>query len=157
MTGERSFKYLPHASAAVIAVVSGLVYHFEGDKLHAYFDPPHVASICEGHTHGVKITDTATPTECANFRADDIKEAWQGVHRLIRRPMTEGQEEAFTDFIFNEGEGTFSRSSILRDFNAGRTKAACQDLLKYTYAGGVPLPGLEKRREAEFTLCMKGT
>lgn len=154
MADSRSYK--PHIAATVLAVVSSMVYHFEGERLKAYYDPPHVATICDGHTHGVKITDTASPELCAEYRAEDIAEANAGVKRLVRRPMTEGQEEAFTDFVFNEGEGTFSRSSILRDFNAGRVRPACSDLLKYVYAGHEKLPGLEARRQEEFRLCMEG-
>lgn len=162
-------KYKPHIAAGVLAIVSSMVYHFEGERLKAYYDPPHVATLCDGHTHGVKITDKATPELCAEYRAEDIAEANAGVKRLVRRPMTEGQEEAFTDFVFNEGEGTFSRSSILRDFNAGAVKAACESLVERKvgkdgichgygcgWAGNEMLNGLQQRREKEFELCMEG-
>lgn len=155
MTQEKR-NYKPHAAAAVIAVVSAMVYNFEGERLHAYFDPPHVATICDGHTQGVNIKDVATPALCAKYRAEDIAVANGAVHRLVKKEMTAGQEEAFTDFVFNEGQGTFSRSSILRDFNASAFAQACHDLEKYNEAGGIVLDGLVARRKVEEQLCLGG-
>ncbi len=147
--------YIPHA-IGVLGIAAALVIHFEGKSNIAYSDPPGVETICYGHAQGVKKGDIATDAQCVQFLEGDLDIADTAVKRLVKAPMTIQQEAAFADFVYNEGAGTFQRSSILRDFNARHTLAACADLKKYIYAGSERLPGLVKRRQSEFDLCMEG-
>lgn len=150
-------KYKPHAAfAGGIGIAAALVMHFEGKSNTAYSDPPGVQTICFGHARGVKAGDKATDLKCNQYLKEDLDIADAAVKRLVKVPITDEQWGAFADFVYNEGSGTFAKSSILLDLNAGRTKQACLDLLKYVYAGGKKLPGLVKRRQAEFELCMVG-
>ncbi|MDE2472702.1 MAG: glycoside hydrolase family protein, partial [Bradyrhizobium sp.] len=67
---------------------------------------------------------------------------------------TTKQLAAFGDLAYNIGVPRFCHSTIARRFNAGDTAGACAAIKWYVYAGGKRLPGLVKRREAEFKLCM---
>lgn len=166
--------YIPHAAIGAIGIAAALVVHFEGKSNVAYSDPPGIETICYGHAHGVEKGDIATDAQCAQYLEGDLDIADTAVKRLVKVPMTIQQEAAFADFAYNEGAGTFQKSSILRDFNAGMVKVACDDLHKFScisVAAGTGdedgicsnekmdkkmLPGLVKRRQSEFELCILG-
>ena len=80
------------------------------------------------------------------------------MEKCIREPdkVPDKSYAAFLSITYNIGEGAWCKSSMVRDLNAGRLKAACDDLLKYKYAHGVVLPGLLKRRQKERAYCMEG-
>lgn len=151
-----SWRKLAASGASGLLIAGALAAHFEGQRLNAYRDAGGVWTICQGHTAGVKPGDVATPEICARLKAEDTRAADQGVSRCIHRPMTNAQRGAFIDFVFNEGEGRFCRSTIVRRFNAGDVKGACAALLWYTKADRKTLPGLVKRRREEYGLCMMG-
>lgn len=148
--------------AAVMAIlmgvsgVSGLIPTEEGKTNVAVIPVPgDVPTICYGETNGVQMGDTATDSQCAALLRSRLVIVFNQMAAVVTAPMTVNQGAAFADFVYNEGIGTFKRSSILRDFNAGRTSQACDDLLKYDIAGGRRLRGLTRRREAERVLCLK--
>ncbi len=66
------------------------------------------------------------------------------------------QEAALTSFVFNVGAGNFSRSSLLRQINAGHYTAACDSLTRWVYIGQMKSPGLMNRREIEKEICLWG-
>jgi lysozyme len=51
------------------------------------------------------------------------------------------------------GTEAFCKSTLARKLNAG-DPAACDELLRWTTAKGIQLPGLVKRREQERALCL---
>ena len=57
--------------------------------------------------------------------------------------------DALVDFVFNEGAGTFSRSSVLSALNAGNYAAAKSALSNYTTSQGTKSAALVRRRQAE--------
>lgn len=129
---------------------------FEGLRLKAYLDPVGIPTICYGETDNVRMGDVKTKQECDTMLA--VRLAWFGlqVERLLSRPVAPETHAAFTSFAYNVGVGQFARSSVLKRFNAGDLRGACQALTKYVYAGGRVLPGLVRRRAAERELCLKG-
>lgn len=70
--------------------------------------------------------------------------------------MPETRRAALASFVYNVGEGQFSRSTLLRKLNAGDAREACAELSRWVYAGGRVLTGLVKRRAAERELCEVG-
>ena len=74
---------------------------------------------------------------------------------LIRVPITQNKFDALCSFCFNLGVGTLQKSTLLKDINASLWDAAAKEILKFHFAGGVSLPGLVKRRQAEHDLFIK--
>lgn len=157
------------------AIAATFLMPFEGESLHAYFDPPGIATICDGHTKNVKITDKATPQECIIYLGDDTKDAERGVDRVLKVKVSDKTKAAYISFAFNAGAGTFAHSSILRAANAGHIVESCGYFPLYvcahvkpgtgaaahTLCGSKtksyePLPGLVRRRAAEKALCIEG-
>lgn len=148
-------------SAAVAALGVGVIGAAEGLRQTAYPDPAtrgHPWTICYGHTGGVKPGERASMEQCKALLIADMDKQGDMIERCIPALQTAPVERyvAILSISFNVGAGTVCRSSIARDLNAGRVRAACDDLLKFNRAAGIVFPGLTRRREAERRLCLTG-
>lgn len=146
-------RILTAAVASAIAIAAAGLSRFEGDRSTAYADSAGVWTICEGHTQGVKPGDFATPAQCAEYKTVDLADASDAVDSCVHVPITVGERAAYIDFTFNVGRGAFCGSTLVRKLNAGDHAGACEQLMRWTYAGGKQLPGLIARRSAERDLC----
>ena len=87
----------------------------------------------------------------------DLQRFEAGVLRLLGTVQPKQSEfDALVSFSFNLGLGTFQRSTVRSAFIRGDKTRAGEVLLKYCRAGGKVLKGLQRRREAEHALLMRG-
>jgi lysozyme len=130
-----------------------LTEQFEGLRLTAYQDSVGVWTIGYGHT-GLDVQPglTITQEQAGALLLQDVAGAVAAVNRLVTVPLTQNQFDALVDFTFNEGQGNLASSTLLRELNAGNTAGAAAQFLVWVYAGGVKLPGLVTRRQAEADL-----
>lgn len=145
---------------AVAALAVALVGSAEGLRQSAYPDPATRGApwtICYGHTGDVRPGERESLAQCKALLLRDLDVAADAVEACFTRPMSDGQEVAFLSLGYNIGARTLCHSSVARDFNAGRARQACDDLLKFNRAAGVPFPGLTARRERERALCLADT
>ncbi|MFZ0312971.1 MAG: lysozyme [Candidatus Korobacteraceae bacterium] len=130
-----------------------LTEEFEGLRLTAYQDSVGVWTIGYGHTGSdVQPGLTITQEQAGALLLQDVAGAVAAVNRLVTVPLTQNQFDALVDFTFNLGQGNLASSTLLRELNAGNTAGAAAQFLVWVYAGGVKLPGLVKRRQAEAAL-----
>jgi lysozyme len=66
--------------------------------------------------------------------------------------INQNQFDALVSFVFNLGQTTFIKSSVLRLLNANNFPGAIIYLKRYVHADGKKLKGLVRRREAEANL-----
>ena len=144
--------------AAITGVVVTLVGGFEGLRTVAYRDPVGIPTICFGETKNVRMGMTATVEECKGMLTESLVEHELGMAKCLRDPdsIPDKTYGAFVSFTYNVGVGAFCKSTLARKANAGDLASACNQLLFWTRAGGIKLPGLVKRREAERELCLEG-
>lgn len=154
--GAANPRALTALAAAAIAIVAASLSGFEGQRFTAYADTGGTWTICEGHTRDVKPGDHATPEQCAGYKAADLTEASQGVDSCTHATLTAYERAAYVDFVYNVGKTAYCNSTMLQKLNAGYHVEACNQLLRWTYAGGKQLPGLINRRRAERDLCLRG-
>jgi len=130
-----------------------LTEQFEGLRLTAYQDSVGVWTIGYGHT-GPDVYPglTITQEQASALLLQDVATAVATVNRLVTVPLTQNQFDALVDFVFNVGSGNFASSTLLRELNAGNTAGAAAQFLVWVYAGGVQVPGLLRRRQAEQAL-----
>jgi lysozyme len=147
---------------AVLALVIPFLGAWEGiDHVarHQAIDPAGVITYCSGLTNyddaTVRPGQIFSDAQCAKLLAGELPRYWAMVKREIKVEMPPHRSAAVLSFTYNEGEGTLHRSSIRRDMNAGRTEQACKDFLKYDIANGKRLVGLDNRRHAEYTYCIR--
>lgn len=142
-------------AAGTLAASAAVVMYFEGKENTAYVDPVGIVTICYGHTATARIGQTHSDAECERLLQQDLGTAMTAVNRELPN-APELTKAALASFTYNVGVGAFQRSTLLRKAKAGDLHGACNELMRWTYAGGRQLNGLVRRREAERELCLQG-
>jgi lysozyme len=132
-----------------------LIKKFEGLALHAYRDSGGVLTIGYGHTAGVtpaQVIDEATATVLLRL---DLNDAEKAVNSLVTVPINQNQFDALVSFTFNLGAAALAHSSVLCDLNVGWAKSGVANhFLYWDHVGPNELPGLKRRRQAEYDLFL---
>lgn len=76
----------------------------------------------------------------------------EGIKRLVKVPLSQGEYDALIGFTFNIGLGAFRRSTLLRRLNAMDYDGAAMQFERWVYSKGRKLKGLQLRRIAERAL-----
>lgn len=105
-----------------------------------------------GCTRGVKMGMRWTAEQAEQAFRLEIAEHEAIVNRLITADVSQGAYDACVSFNYNCGR--LSKSTLLKKLNAGDTMGAAAEFSKFTYAGGVQLKGLVRRRAAEKALFL---
>lgn len=131
-----------------------LIKVFEGFRSEAYLCPGLVWTIGYGHTEGVREGNKVTKEKAEELLREDLIEFEDHVKRLVKIELSQNQFDALVSLVYNIGPGNFHTSTIRRLINEG-----CKEKSKLEHAwkmwkrgGGKTLPGLVKRRAAEFEL-----
>ncbi|ENH8631297.1 lysozyme [Salmonella enterica] len=153
-------KHLITGGAGAVAIAAALLGGhdgLEGRRYIPYRDVAGVLTICDGHTGkdiipGKRYTDA----ECDALLDKDLKRVKAQVDPLIKVSIPESERAAFYSFAYNVGTEAFARSTLLKKLNAGDHAGACNELKRWTYAGGRQWKGLVTRREIEREVCAWG-
>ena len=129
-----------------------LIRHFEGCRLDAYLCPAGVWTIGYGHTKGVKEGETIDQEAAEAFLIEDLEKFEGYVTEMVEVPLSQSQFDALVSWTFNLGPGNLERSTLLAKLNQGEYTDVPFEIKRWTRAGGVILPGLVKRRDAEAAL-----
>lgn len=149
------------ASAIAVALIAG----FEGYRGKAYDDGVGVQTVGFGSTtredgSPVQKGDTVTPQRAVVMLARDADRIAQELAACIGDvPLYKYEWDAFVSWAYNVGAANACRATLVKKLKAQPPDyaGACRELLKWTKAGGRELPGLKRRREAEYRLCMGET
>ena len=137
---------------------ANLATQFEGFRNFPYRDPVGVWTIGYGSTRDGSGNPITANTPCIAHATAlawlqrDMAAAFDAIARDITVPLTDGEEAALADFIYNLGEGNFASSTLLRLLNARDYAGAAAQFDRWDYAGGQVLAGLLRRRQAETAL-----
>lgn len=150
-------KHLIAGGAGAIAIAAALLGGhdgLEGRRYEPYRDVVGVITVCDGHTGkdiipGKRYTDA----ECDTLLNKDLERVKAQIDPLIKVSIPESERAAFYSFAYNVGTGAFARSTLLKKLNAGDYAGACNELKRWTYAGGKQWKGLVTRREIEREVC----
>ncbi len=129
-----------------------LIRQFEGLRLTAYKCPAGVWTIGYGHTSGVVPGMVITKEQADEFLMRDI-ETTENIVRVECPGLRQYQFDALVSFVFNVGGGNFRKSTLLKKIKANPDDNSIMDeVLRWVYANGIVLSGLQKRRLAEMRL-----
>ena len=131
-----------------------LIKDFEGCKLQAYDDGTGVYTIGYGHIRGVKKGQTIPQSLADYYLQEDIIRYENGVNDLVKVVLNQNQFDALVSFSFNLGVGALETSTLLKELNLGNIIKE-EYFTRWSYAGGVQLLGLVKRRKKEYQLFMQ--
>ncbi|MBZ5757933.1 lysozyme [Pseudomonas sp. S5(2021)] len=132
-----------------------IIKKFEGFSEKAYPDPAHgwrVPTIGYGTTRGVKMGQEISKERAEELLREDVARFDGYIEALVRVPLTQGQWDALSSFVYNLGPGALEKSTLLRLLNAGDYSGAAAQFDRWVYASGKKLTGLVKRRAAERAL-----
>ena len=122
---------------------------FEGLELEAYQDAAGVVTIGYGHTQDVEMGDKISPWWAKELLVCDIEKVEQQV-KALGVAKTEAQLDALVSFAFNLGINRLKNSTLLRFIKEQRNmRQIKQEWMRWVYANGQKLKGLERRRAWE--------
>lgn len=146
-----------------IAIASALITGPSGDdglegvRYQAYRDVVGVWTVCYGHAgKDIMLGKTYTEAECKGLLNKDLATVARQVNPYIKVPIPETTRGALYSFVYNVGARNFKTSTLLYKINQGDIKGACEQLRRWTYAGGKEWKGLITRREIEREVCLWG-
>ena len=138
-----------------------LIKSFESYRGYPYYDSVKVPTIGYGTTYypdgrRVRMTDApvseAQASEMLMVMLRDFEDAITGALDVA---VTQSQFDALVCWAYNVGIKAATGSTLMRMLNAGDVEGAANQFLRWNKAGGVPLPGLSRRREAERQLFLE--
>jgi lysozyme len=133
-----------------------LVREYEGLRLEAYQDTSGIWTIGYGHAGEVEPDDCISSARAEQLLKTDLAKAERTVAGLVKVPLTDNQFSALVSFVFNVGEGSFAKSTLLKKLNEGGYGLVPACLKSWIFDNGRVLPGLVKRRAAEAALWSLG-
>ena len=141
-----------------------LAKRFEGFHRVARADPSRAQPyICPagywtiGYGHLCEPTHPPiTEVEAENYLASDLQTALAATLRYcpVLATEPEGRLAAIVDFTFNLGAGRLQASTLRRRINQRDWLQVANELRRWIYGGGRPLPGLINRRSHEAALLL---
>ena len=140
-----------------------LIKSFEGFRDKAYQDQASIWTIGYGtikYPDGRKVEkgDECTMQQATEWLTDHIsKNAAPAVNQDVKQSLTQNQFDALVSFVYNEGEGNFKQSTLLKRVNENPSNLEIADAFmmwtKVTVNGHkVESAGLKNRRTAEADL-----
>ncbi len=157
-------------AALLAALTSPLAYttleRWEGNVLRVYADnlAGGLPTWCAGQTQGPKpgpVGTKLTSDQCAEINKGTLLEYGYAVLGCVNWNFLSAKRLiALTVFAINVGKDGACGSQAVRQINAGNVLAGCDLLARtpsgapnWSTAGGVYVPGLQNRRQAERKLC----
>lgn len=129
-----------------------LIKEHEGFRSKAYRCPAGVWTIGYGHTKDVRPGQVISREEGEIFLREDLETAERVVERECSG-LSQNRFDSLVSFVFNCGEGSFKRSTLLKCIKANPDNPNIRyEFSRWVKSNGVSLPGLIRRRRAEADL-----
>ena len=146
-----------------LTIAIDLCKRFEGFRSKPYLCPAGVPTIGYGSTYypgGKKVSMADNPIsqeEAEKILLNELEHIYLPEVLRLCPILAEHPRRlnAIVDFCYNLGARNLQRSTLRRRINAQDWQGAEDELRKWVKAGGIVLPGLVARREAEIVF-MKG-
>lgn len=146
---------------ATALAVAGIA-NFEGFRGNSYDDGVGVQTVGFGttrHPDGrpVQKGDRIDPARAVVMLQSDADKIAREIAVCVGDvPLSRNEWDAYVSFAYNVGSAAFCRSTLLRKLKEQPPDylGACNELLRWTKAGGRELPGLVRRRQAEHKQCV---
>lgn len=141
-------------SASALVGIAG----WEQYRGEAYLPTPQdVPTLGWGSTEGVKLGARTTPDRAlARLLADADRHQRELRACIGEVALYQREWDAYVSWAYNVGTGAACSSTLVRKLRADPPDypGACRELLRWDRQAGRVLPGLTKRRQTEFKICM---
>jgi lysozyme len=95
-----------------------------------------------------------TISQAESLLQADLIDVGRDMQPLLQVEVSDNEFAALVSFAFNLGMNNLKSSTLLRELNAGDRAAAADQFSRWVMAGGVKMPGLVRRRQAERNLFL---
>ena len=139
-----------------------LIKSFEGCKLSAYVDPgtgnlPITigwGSTLDQNGKPFKLGDKISQDGADILLENEVNKKAESVSKLLgKKVVSQNQFDSLVSFSYNVGVGALGNSTLLKKLLISTNDPTIKDeFLKWNKSGGKVLPGLTKRRQAEWNL-----
>ena len=136
-----------------------LVKSFEGCKLTAYKCPAGKMTIGYGCTHyldgsPIQEGDKITQEDAEIMLSKTLDNYRTQIMRFIPSSLPQGAIDALTSFAYNCGVAALQKSTLLKKIKTNKLdlKGIEAEFMKWVKGGGKTLPGLVRRRAAEYKM-----
>lgn len=149
-------KFSRKSLTAIVISASALVSiaSYEGYREHAYTPVAgDVNTIGFGSTEGVRSGDKTTPTDALVRALNDLEKFDARLKECVKVPLHQYEYDAYLSLSYNIGSKAFCSSTLVKELNQENYGEACKQILRWDKFKGKPLPGLTKRRNAEYKTC----
>ena len=152
----RKSRIAAYSIAISAACLVGIATH-EGYRSEAYKDAVGIPTLGFGETAGVKMGDKTTPERALVQLLESTEKHADAIRQCIHVPLYQHEFDAYISLAYNIGTGAFCRSTLVKKLNAKDYAGACEEIRRWNKAGGKVLPGLVKRRDVEYRMCIGET
>ena len=129
-----------------------LIKQSERLRLKAYLCPAGIWTIGYGHTSGVSPNSFITIQEADEYLHRDVATIEMQLNKL-NLSLRQCQWDAIVSFVFNVGIGNFKASTLLAKIRINPDdNSIIDEFLRWVYANGKVIRGLQKRRLTEMKL-----
>lgn len=141
---------------AAVVLALPVVALFEGYFPNTYVDPVGIPTVCFGETDkSITMQERFTKEECYVLLGASMQQHAIGLSKCIYVPMKDNEAAAILSWGYNVGVDAACKSTLIAKLNAGAPPSEwCPELKKWVFAKGKKLRGLERRRDAEYAMCM---
>jgi lysozyme len=155
--GQKPTQQTFKAEGNHLQIAINIIKHFEGCKLEAYQDSVKVWTIGYGHTKTAKEGMKITQEEAEKLLIDEITEYENAVLKFVDKICNDNQIASLISFSYNLGIEKLRTSTLLKVIkeNPANFIQIREEFMRWIYAGGKILKGLQTRREAEADLYCK--
>ncbi|SFN18982.1 lysozyme [Nitrosomonas communis] len=146
-----------NSAIGISALALVMIASFESYRGTSYDDGVGVQTIGFGTTEGVKAGDRTGPVRVLRMLYRDANEITKQINECVGDvPVFQHEADAYVSLAYNIGATAFCRSTLVKKLKQTPPDylGACTEILRWDKAGGRVLPGLTKRRQQEYQLCM---
>lgn len=104
----------------------------------------------------VQLGDTITPQKAVARTLAHVQKDEGRIKQCVTVPLHQYEYDAYIQLSYNIGGNAFCDSTLVQKLNDSDYSGACSEILRWDRAGGKKIPGLTKRRQAEYQQCMGG-
>ena len=132
-----------------------LLMHWEGFRSERYRDSVGVLTIGYGRTTGSMERTTKEAEDLYLNR--ELKKLNKFLNKHVTRTLNHNQMAALMSLIYNIGRGAFYNSTLRKKLNNPKftTQLVSEEILVWVRAGDRTIPGLVRRRMAEWEIFNK--
>ena len=130
---------------------------FEGFSSTIYSDMVGIKTIGFGHVmRPGEDFNNITREQGLDLLKHDANSFSGSIIKLVEVDLEQYEFDALVSFVYNVGSGNFSQSTMLKLLNQGNKRDAADQFPRWDRAGGVAVPGILRRRNAERQLFLTG-